>query len=87
MLVDARQGVMTLMTSRLPDLHALAGALLEHETLTADQIRDVLAGRPLQVLHPYLFSVSVYMLFHQCSYQVRDALAGRPLQMYACMYA
>jgi hypothetical protein len=47
MLVEARSTVKTLLTGRLEDLHRLAGALLEHETLTGAQIKAVLAGEVL----------------------------------------
>jgi cell division protease FtsH len=47
MLMEARGTVKSLLTGRLEDLHRLAGALLEHETLTGAQIKAVLAGEVL----------------------------------------
>eukprot|EP00197_Chlamydomonas_leiostraca_P003648 CAMPEP_0202861408 /NCGR_PEP_ID=MMETSP1391-20130828/2816_1 /ASSEMBLY_ACC=CAM_ASM_000867 /TAXON_ID=1034604 /ORGANISM="Chlamydomonas leiostraca, Strain SAG 11-49" /LENGTH=821 /DNA_ID=CAMNT_0049540795 /DNA_START=584 /DNA_END=3045 /DNA_ORIENTATION=+ len=47
MLTEARDSVRALLTARLPDLHALAGALMEHETLTSDQITSLLAGHDI----------------------------------------
>ncbi|KAL6745182.1 P-loop containing nucleoside triphosphate hydrolase protein [Haematococcus lacustris] len=47
MLVEARDGVRALLRSRLPELHCLAQALQERETLTAEQIREVMAGEQL----------------------------------------
>ncbi len=44
MLVEARERVRTLLTDKLQDLHSLAGALLDRETLTSAEIHDVLAG-------------------------------------------
>lgn len=44
MLVDARERVKLLLTSKLPDLHSLAQALIEHETLTSSDIDRVLLG-------------------------------------------
>jgi hypothetical protein len=37
--MSARSQVKVLLTERLDQLHALAGALLEHETLNATQIK------------------------------------------------
>lgn len=44
MLVEAREKVRGLLTDKLQDLHSLAGALLDKETLTASEIQAVLAG-------------------------------------------
>ena len=44
LLRDAYARVYALLKSKEPVLHALAAALLEHETLTADDIRAVAAG-------------------------------------------
>lgn len=52
MLVEARESVKALLTARLADLHALAGALIEHETLTSADIDAVLRGEPLQKPQP-----------------------------------
>lgn len=38
MLVDARAGVMQLLQTRVADLHSLAGALIEEETLNSKQV-------------------------------------------------
>lgn len=47
MLVDARESVTALLHERQADLHSLAHALLDHETLTASDINRVLAGESL----------------------------------------
>jgi ATP-dependent metalloprotease len=47
MLVEARAKVVRLLNERLPELHTLSRALLEHETLTAADIKKVLAGEAL----------------------------------------
>jgi ATP-dependent Zn protease len=52
MLVDARARVVRLLNERLPELHALSRALLEHETLTAADIQKVVAGEPLAARPP-----------------------------------
>jgi ATP-dependent metalloprotease len=44
MLRDSMERVRALLGGALPDLHAIAGALLERETLTGDEVRAVLAG-------------------------------------------
>jgi ATP-dependent metalloprotease len=44
MLVEARDRVRQLLTERLPDLHSLAGVLLDKETLTSAEIHAVLSG-------------------------------------------
>lgn len=44
MLTEARENVKSLLTEKLQQLHALAGALLDQETLTADQISAVIAA-------------------------------------------
>jgi len=47
MLVGARAQVKALLTARMADLHLLAAALVEHETLTAEDIATVLRRQPL----------------------------------------
>jgi cell division protease FtsH len=37
----------TVLTEHLPKLHDLAGALLEHETLTGEEIAAILRGEPM----------------------------------------
>jgi cell division protease FtsH len=47
-IVDERyQKATRVLTENLDQLHALAAALLEHETLSGDEIRDLLAGKPI----------------------------------------
>eukprot|EP00878_Enallax_costatus_P022593 GHUV01023984.1.p1 GENE.GHUV01023984.1~~GHUV01023984.1.p1 ORF type:complete len:120 (+),score=44.59 GHUV01023984.1:890-1249(+) len=55
LLVNARNQVKALLTDKLDQLHTLAGALLDYETLTKDQIKAVLAGEKLA---PALLDVS-----------------------------
>ena len=38
----------TLLTERIDDLHSLANGLLEYETLSGDEIRQVLRGEPVE---------------------------------------
>ena len=38
----------TLLTDRIDDLHSLANGLLEYETLSGDEIRQVLRGEPVE---------------------------------------
>ena len=38
----------SLLSANLDKLHAMAAALMEHETLTSEQIGDIMAGRPLR---------------------------------------
>jgi cell division protease FtsH len=37
-----------LLTDNLDKLHAMAAALMEHETLSSEQIDDIMAGRPVR---------------------------------------
>ena len=37
-----------ILSTHLEELHALAKGLLEYETLNADEVRDLLAGRPIR---------------------------------------
>ncbi|HET6621901.1 MAG TPA: ATP-dependent zinc metalloprotease FtsH [Dongiaceae bacterium] len=37
-----------ILTAHLDELHALAKGLLEYETLNADEVRDLLAGKPIR---------------------------------------
>ncbi len=50
--MDAREGVKALISSRMADLHALAQALIDRETLTAEQIHTVLATGQLPDVPP-----------------------------------
>eukprot|EP00882_Tetradesmus_deserticola_P011814 GHRQ01012505.1.p1 GENE.GHRQ01012505.1~~GHRQ01012505.1.p1 ORF type:complete len:329 (+),score=195.39 GHRQ01012505.1:773-1759(+) len=47
LLISARSQVKSLLTEQLEQLHSVAAALLDHETLTAGQIKSVLAGEKL----------------------------------------
>jgi cell division protease FtsH len=47
LLVGARERVSALLRERLADLQLLSRALMEHETLTSDDIAKVLAGERL----------------------------------------
>ncbi len=47
LLTEAHADVGKMLREREPALHALADALLEHETLSGEEVREVLAGRPL----------------------------------------
>uniref|UniRef100_A0A383WAE8 AAA+ ATPase domain-containing protein n=1 Tax=Tetradesmus obliquus TaxID=3088 RepID=A0A383WAE8_TETOB len=47
LLINARNQVKALLTEQLEQLHSVAAALLDHETLTAGQIKSVLAGEKL----------------------------------------
>jgi ATP-dependent metalloprotease len=51
-LTEAREGVKRLLSERLPELHAVAGALLDRETLTADDLDAVIRGEQLPPLPP-----------------------------------
>ena len=44
LLVTAREGVRALLNERVSELHTIAGALIDKETLTADQITTLLAA-------------------------------------------
>ncbi len=44
---EAYSGAKALLTARLDDLHRIARALLEYETLSGDEIRTVLRGDPI----------------------------------------
>jgi cell division protease FtsH len=47
-IVDAAHArAVHILKSNLDDLHKVAGALLEYEMLSGDEIKDILAGRPL----------------------------------------
>ncbi|KAF6252523.1 hypothetical protein COO60DRAFT_1471478 [Scenedesmus sp. NREL 46B-D3] len=47
LLINARSQVKALLTEQLEQLHSVAAALLDHETLSAGQIKSVLAGEKL----------------------------------------
>ncbi|KAF7363444.1 ATP-dependent peptidase [Mycena sanguinolenta] len=40
----------TILTSRIDELHRLAHALVEHETLDADEVRKVIKGEPIRTI-------------------------------------
>ena len=47
-IVDERYSrAMGILTENLDQLHTLAAALLEHETLSGDEIHDILDGKPI----------------------------------------
>jgi cell division protease FtsH len=43
----AYQTAKTILTERVDDLHTVAKNLLEHETLTGDEIKGLLRGEPI----------------------------------------
>ena len=45
---EAEKEARRILTERLDDLHKVAKALLEHETLSADDVRKVLKGEPVE---------------------------------------
>jgi cell division protease FtsH len=49
---DAHSAAKTILTSHLEELHRLAGALLEHETLTGDEIKALSAGEAIRQFDP-----------------------------------
>ena len=46
-VTDGYEGARTILTEHLDQLHTLAKGLLEHETLSGDDIRDLLDGKPI----------------------------------------
>jgi cell division protease FtsH len=46
-VTDGYEGARTILTEHLEELHKLAKGLLEHETLSGDDIRDLLDGKPI----------------------------------------
>jgi cell division protease FtsH len=44
---EAENRARQVLTEHLDDLHAVAEALLEHETMSGDEVRAVLAGQPI----------------------------------------
>ncbi|KAG6890698.1 hypothetical protein C0995_005071 [Termitomyces sp. Mi166 len=47
---DGEARATTLLTERLDELHKLAHALVEHETLDADEVRKVIKGEPIRTI-------------------------------------
>jgi cell division protease FtsH len=47
LIADGYQTARGILTGRLGDLHAAASGLGEHETLTGEQLRRLLAGEPI----------------------------------------
>jgi cell division protease FtsH len=45
---DGENKAREILSTHLEELHALAKGLLEYETLNADEVRDLLAGRPIR---------------------------------------
>lgn len=45
---EAHKGATETLNRRIDDLHMLAKAMLEYETLSGDEIRDLLAGKPIK---------------------------------------
>ena len=43
---EGYQTAQKVIRENIDDLHTIAGALLEYETLTGDEIRDLLNGKP-----------------------------------------
>ena len=46
-VTDGYEGARSILTEHLEELHKLAKGLLEHETLSGDDIRDLLDGKPI----------------------------------------
>ena len=52
-LIDEAESLATkVLTEHLDDLHALANALLEYETVSGDEAKDVIAGKPISRPEP-----------------------------------
>jgi len=47
-LQRSEQRVLTLLKSKEQELHLLANALVEHETLNAEEVRKVIKGEPIR---------------------------------------
>jgi cell division protease FtsH len=45
---EAETKARTILTEHIDELHAIAKALLEFETLSGDEVRDLLAGKPIR---------------------------------------
>jgi cell division protease FtsH len=45
---EAETKARTVLTEHIDELHAIAKALLEYETLSGDEVRDLLAGKPIR---------------------------------------
>jgi ATP-dependent Zn protease len=46
MLAESKERVLRLLTQRTPELHAVAAALVEHETLNANRIVEICDSVP-----------------------------------------
>ncbi|KAI8474800.1 MAG: peptidase family M41-domain-containing protein [Monoraphidium minutum] len=80
MLVEAREKVVRLLTEKLPDLHLLSRALLEHETLTSADIKKVLSGEALGPPAAKLAAAAAKLAAAEAPAAAAEAAAGAALE-------